>query len=312
MVERETAAAAPSECILPHPSTILRKGDRVHILAHEAQMEHIFSLAGYNEKPFRRIGIIGGGDISILVAEEILGKFKQKKGGLSPLFRSLISKNSRQLLIVEKNYDVCKELASRLPEALILNEDISDESFVTEEHLRDLDLIITATENQEHNIITAVYLKSKGVGRAIAIVNGSGYETIARQLGVDVVIPMQSAVVDSIFSNLMGKGIRGLHHLGDGTVEILEVVIDKDSPAVEKPITEFAFSKGGLIMLVSRGKDSFIPCGDYTFKPGDKVIFIANNESNAELERFFRVKESSALPSALAAAKSTVLPVSDL
>jgi trk system potassium uptake protein TrkA len=189
--------------------------------------------------------------------------------------------------MIEQHYSVCKELAARFPEALVLNEDISDESFVTEEHLGDLDLIITATANQELNIITAIYLKSKGVRRAIAMVSGSGYEAIARQLGIDVVIPMESVVVDSILSNLTGKGIRGVHRLGDGTLEVLEAIIGEDSPAAEKAITDFKLSEGGLIMLVNRGEASFIPRGDYVFKTGDRVILLAKNGSEAELEKFF-------------------------
>ena len=298
LLERETGSSADSspEYILPGGSTVLGKGDRIYVLAKEAQMEHIFRLAGYHERPFRRIGIVGGGHIGILTAEGILGKRKEKKFFPS-LFRSLIPKSSRQVVIVEQNYEVCKELSSRFPEALILNENISDESFIAEERLGDLDLIISATANQELNIITAIYLKSRGVRRAIAMVSGSSYETIARQLGVDVVISMQSVVVDSIFSSLMGGGIRGLHHLGDGTLEILEVNIDIHSPAVEKSITTFFLSKGGLIMLVNRDEDSFIPRGDYIFKSGDKVILIVNKGSEAELERFFGVAESVPLPS---------------
>jgi trk system potassium uptake protein TrkA len=65
---------------------------------------------------------------------------------------------------------------------------------------------------------------------------------------------------------------------------------------VEKSITRFSLSKGGLIMLVNREGDSFIPHGDYTFKPHDKVILIANKGNEAELERFFGVKEPAALP----------------
>jgi trk system potassium uptake protein TrkA len=215
-----------------------------------------------------------------------------KKTVFSSLFHSFMPRSSKQLIIVEQNYEVCKELAARFPEALVLNEDISDERFVAEERLGDLDLIIAATANQELNIVTALYLKSRGVNRAIATVSGSGYETIARQLGVDVVIPTQSVVVDSIISNIMGKGIRGLHHLGDGSLEILEVEISDPSPVVNKSITEFSLLKGALIMLVNREGDSFIPHGDYMFKPRDKVIFIANKGSEAELERFFGVKDS--------------------
>ena len=299
MIERETGSSV--NCILPQGSTVVMKGDRINILAGEAQLEHIFRLAGRHEEPLRRIGILGGGLIGSLVAEGILGKVsdrpanqsttqenkrEHRKFGLFSIFRSF-ARSSRRVVIVEQNYRICKELAARFPEALILNEDISDESFVTEERLGDLDLIITAADNQELNIITAIYLKSRGVKRAIALVNSQGYETIARQLGVDVVIPMQSVVVDSILSGLINKSIRELHSMGDGSLEILEAEIHVESPAAEKAITEFKAFDGALVLLVSRGDSSFIPKGDYVFTPEDKVIFIAKNGSETELEKFF-------------------------
>ena len=287
LIERESGSSR--EWILPGGSAVLAKGDRIYILAREAEMRNIFHLAGRVERPLRRIGIVGGGRVGSIVAEGLLDRTisERKKTAVFSFFRSFVPKSSRRIVMVEQNYEVCKDLAARFPEALILNEDISDESFVAEERLGELDLIITATANQELNIVTALFLKSRGVRRAIALVSGSGYEAIARQLGVDVVIPMESVVVDSILSNLMGKGIRGVHRLGDGTLEILEAEIREDSPIACKPITEFKLSEGALIMLVHRGNDSFIPRGDYVFAPEDKVIFIAKSSNEAELEKFF-------------------------
>jgi trk system potassium uptake protein TrkA len=280
---------------LPTGSTILAGGDRIHILAMEKEMDHIFRLAGRSESPLRRIGIVGGGRIGALIAEGLLerkeegpgGPEGQKKGGIFSIFKSFIPRSSHRVVIIEQDYRVCKELAARFPGAMILNEDISDESFVAEERIGELDLIITATANQELNIIAAIYLKSRGVKRAIAMVTGSGYETIARQLGVDVVIPVKSVVVDSILSHLMGGGIRGIHRLGDGSVGIIEIEIGPDSPAAGKAITEFRLQEGGLVMLVKRGGVSFIPRGDYAFQGEDKVVLIAKNGSEAELEKFF-------------------------
>jgi trk system potassium uptake protein TrkA len=287
LVERE------GESFLPTGSTILAGGDRIHILAMEKEMDNIFRLAGRSETPLRRIGIVGGGRIGTLIAEGLLeGKQEdsgeaKKRGGLFSIFKSFIPRSSRRVVIIEQDYRVCKELAARFPGALILNEDISDESFVAEERIGELDLIITATANQELNMIAAIYLKSRGVKRAIAMVTGSGYETIARQLGVDVVIPMKSVVVDSILSHLMGSRIRGIHRLGDGSVGIIEVEIGPDSPAAEKAITEFRLQEGGLVMLVKREGVSFIPRGDYVFQGKDKVVLIAKNGSDEELEKFF-------------------------
>ncbi|MDR3145602.1 MAG: NAD-binding protein [Treponema sp.] len=289
-----TLVERKGECILPTGATVLAGGDRIYILAKEGEMSHVFTLAGQTGRPLRRIGIVGGGRVGALVARGLLNPAQEDKRG-NPLFdfiKTLIPRSARRIIIIEEDYRLCKELSARFPEALILNEDISDESFVAEERIDDLDLIVTTTDNQELNMIAAVYLKSRGVHRAIAMVTGSGYAAIARQLGVDVVIPMKSVVVDSILSHLKRGGVKGVHRIGDGSIGIIEIEIGAEAPAADKPITEFILSGRGLLMLVNRGGESFIPRGDYVFKARDRIILIAKNGNDAEIEHFFGTSKS--------------------
>jgi trk system potassium uptake protein TrkA len=284
--------------LLPSGSTVLGRGDRIHILAKGEDLRRIFKFAGGDEKPIHKIGIVGGGKVGALIAEGLLSKQNpsdrgegngqdKKRNFLFPLLRTLIPRSSRRIIIIEQDYKLCKELAARFPEALIMNEDISDESFVNEEQIDDLDLLITTTNNQELNIITAVYLKSRGIARTIALVTGAGYAAMARRLGVDVVIPMKTVVVDSILSHLMGQGITGVHRIGDGSVDIIEIEIRGEAAVTDTPLTGFKLSAGGLVLLVNRGDASFIPKGDYVFKRGDHIVLIAKTGSEAEIEKYF-------------------------
>ncbi|MDR3147911.1 MAG: NAD-binding protein [Treponema sp.] len=291
---------------LPSGATVLAAGDRIHVFTRGEDMEAVFKLAGGGGPQLRRIGIVGGSQIGTLVAEGLLYPERQEwnlaepfniplrgpgwgKRGLS-LLKSLRHKNQRRVTIIEQDYELCKELSARFPEALVLNEDISDESFVAEERINNLDLIITATGHQELNIITAVYLKSRGVSRAIALAASTGYGLIARQLGVNVVVPMGQVVVDSILSRLSGNAVRGVHRIGDGAIGIYEIEIAPETPVAEKPITEFHVGgSGGLVMLANRDGNSFIPRGDYVFKVRDRVIIITAHGSEKELEKFFAV-----------------------
>jgi trk system potassium uptake protein TrkA len=283
-----TLVERKGESILPTGATVLAAGDRVHILSKEKEMDAVFSLAGRSEKPLRKIGIVGGGRVGALIAEGLLEpETEKKKVALFSLLKSLIPQSRRRITIIEEDYGLCKDLAARFPQALILNEDISDESFVAEERIDDLDLIITATNDQELNMIAAIYLKSRGVSRAIAMVTGSGYAAIARQLGVDVVIPMKSVVVDSILSHVMGGGVRGVHRIGDGSIDIIEIEIGPNAVIADTPITDFSLPAGGLVMLVNREEGAFIPRGDYVFKRGDRIVLIAKDSGNIEIERLF-------------------------
>jgi trk system potassium uptake protein TrkA len=284
------------EVLLPSGSTVITRGDRLHILADKKDILAIFHYAGRTEKPLRKIGIVGGGKVGALIAEGLLDKSnkpdqgeqdKGKKNIFSPLLKIFFPKTSRRIILIEQDYKLCKDLSARFPEALVLNEDISDESFVTEEQIDDLDLLITTTNNQELNIITAVYLKSRGIEKTIAMVTGSGYAAMARQLGVDVVIPMKSVVVDSILSHLMGGGVKEVHRIGDGSVDILEIEIDGKAPVTDTPLTQFKLSAGGLVMLVNRSGESFIPRGDYVFNKGDRIVLIVRTGSQAEIDKLF-------------------------
>jgi trk system potassium uptake protein TrkA len=293
LIERGHGSGA--ETILPAGTTVLAKGDRVFILAREGEVDRIFRLAGHSEKPLRKIGIVGGGRLGCLIAEGLLEKtdpaesrgMAPKRRSLFSLFRGFTSRRNYRVVIIEQDYNLCKELAARFPEALILNEDMSDENFIAEERIEDLDLVITTTGQQEFNIITSVYLKSRGVGRTIAMVTSPGYAAVARQLGVDVVVPMKMVVVDSILSHLMGNAVTAVHRLGDGSINILELDTGVDAPVADRPLKDCRLPAGSLVMLVNRKDNAFIPQGNDVVNAGDHIILITKKGNEAEIGRLF-------------------------
>jgi len=297
--------------ILPTGTTVLEPGDRIYLLSKEEELNAGFRMAGYPKRPIRKIGIAGGGRLGSLIAMGLLEKRtagnndeagkepeaqKKKTRNFFSFIKTLIPGSLKRVVIIEQDSGMCRELADRFPGALILNEDISDESFLAEERIDDLDLIVAATEHQELNIITAIFLKSRGVSRAVAMVTSTGHAAIARQLGVDVVIPMKSVVVDSILSRLIGGGIKGIHSLGDGTVGTLEVEIRAGCRAEGFSLKDFALPEGALVMLVNRNAgDDIIPRGDYVYTAGHRLFLIARNGTESEIESIFG-KTASAPP----------------
>ncbi|MDR2522009.1 MAG: Trk system potassium transport protein TrkA [Spirochaetaceae bacterium] len=286
------------QSLLPSGGTTLQRGDRVHILAPTDEFDALYSLAGRSEKPIRSVGIAGASKIGTLIADGLgfrdtgaqTSLLAEKARSFYAFIKSFILKSSRSLVIIDHDYETCKTLSTRYPNALILNEDITDENFAAEERLGSLDLLITATTHQEINIITSLYLKSKGVKRAIALVSGSGYAVIARRLGVDVVIPATSVVVDAILSRVKGKSVKGIHTIGDGSIGIYEITVTGESPLIGQSIVNFRLKEGGLVMLVQRDKKSYIPRGDYVFQNSDTIIIIAKNNQVKQIEQYFGVQ----------------------
>jgi trk system potassium uptake protein TrkA len=273
--------------IIPTGKSVIEPGDRIHVVARERNLGAIFELAGRKMRPLRRIGIVGGSRIGSLVVEGLLDERKNSGGKGSAFLNFLKPRKSHSIVLIEKDYRLCKDLSQKYPGILVLNEDISDEGFIDEENITDLDLLVTATDNQELNMIAAIYLKTRGIGRTISLVNSSGYAAIARRLGVDVVVPLKSVVVDSILSHLIGGGIRSVHSVADGSIEILDMELGPASRAAGRRLGELMLSEGSLVMLVTRDGDAFIPTGDCVFSAGDRVALIVRKGGEAEVERIF-------------------------
>ncbi len=273
--------------IIPTGKSVIESGDRIHVVAREKNLGAIFEMAGRKMRPLRRIGIVGGSRIGSLVVEGLLDERKNSGGKGSAFLNFLKPRKSHNIVLIEKDYRLCKDLSQKYPGILVLNEDISDEGFIDEENITDLDLLVTATDNQELNMIAAIYLKTRGIGRTISLVNSSGYAAIARRLGVDVVVPLKSVVVDSILSHLIGGGIRSVHSVADGSIEILDMELGPASRAAGRRLGELMLSEGSLVMLVTRDGDAFIPTGDCVFSAGDRVALIVRKGGEAEVERIF-------------------------
>lgn len=69
----------------------------------------------------------------------------------------------KNVVIIDKDIETCRELVERFPDAIVLNEDVSEEGVYEEGQLYGYDLIVAATGDQELNLITAVYAKTLGI-----------------------------------------------------------------------------------------------------------------------------------------------------
>jgi trk system potassium uptake protein TrkA len=102
---------------------------------------------------------------------------------------------------------------------------------------------------------------------------------------------MQSVVVDSILSHLIGGGVKRVRQVGDSSVGILEIEISPGALAADKVLSGFRLPAGALVMLVNRGETSFIPRGDYVFKAGDRIALTAKTGNDEEIKRLFGVPQ---------------------
>ena len=274
------------EPFLPTGSTVLNAGNRIGLVTRKKNLDEFLTLCGSKTAVLKKVALVGAGRIGTVIADRLISNYKKR----TPfgLFGSK-HKANHEFIIIEADSKRAQEAAERFADANVYNADVSDESFIEEEDLNTFDLVIAATSNHELNMITSAYMKTLGVGKAVCLVQSSNYASIARNIGIDVAVPIKDAVVDSILSHLRGESVTGIHTLAEGELEIIEAVLPADSPVLGQKLRQIA-SPGSFVVLLIQEQDNGcfdIPCGDTLFKNGDRLVMLTySKDVKATLETF--------------------------
>ncbi len=256
------------EVLIPTGETIIKENDVVYFVASYENIEKIFRKSGRKKQSLKRIVIVGGGRIGSYVSEYLLQK-------------------GYKITLVDKDYEVCKQISIKFPKLLVLNADISDDSIFEEEGLNNYDLFITTTGNQELNMLTGIYAKTLGVKRNIVLVNKSNYLSIASFLKIDSTVSPRLSSVDSILKFIRKGKIRTVYTIFNGKAEVIEFTVEKPAYLIEKQIKEIGLPNKSIVVAIVRNKQTIIPDGNFVIKENDNIIILTKKEVIHKIEKIF-------------------------
>ncbi|OQX28899.1 MAG: hypothetical protein B0D92_06490 [Spirochaeta sp. LUC14_002_19_P3] len=277
-----------AESFVPSGDTVINSGDMLYIIADNESTDRFLHAIGMRRRELRRIAIAGGGRIGRYVAEYLLGAQEGsslKPGPWSRIIKRMKNKASgRSVHFIERDYEVCRELAELFPGALITNADISDEEVGETGLLEGCDLLVSATGNQELNIISSMFAKTYGVTRTISLVRKAAYVSMAQKMGIDVTVSVTDTMVDSILSILRRGNIRSIYTIAGSDYEIIDFHLNAKSPLVGSMVKDIKLPKDSLILVVHRGETYHLPGGDFEIIPDDRIVVIMPQDSVEKLE----------------------------
>ncbi|MFP4068143.1 MAG: Trk system potassium transporter TrkA [Spirochaetaceae bacterium] len=277
-----------ADYIIPSGNTEITEGDLLYIVATEETFEGLFRHLGKHRQQLKRIVMIGGGRVGSLVLDHLFGAGARRKG--KGVVRRIVGGRAGarpSVKVVERNYAKSRQISERYPDALVINADVSDEGIFEEEHFQNSDLLIAVTDNEELNIVSAVYGKTLGIRRAVVLVNKLNYAKMAVNVGIDVTVSIKYAVVNSILKFIRRGKIRSLHSISDGRLEILELTVDSGSRGDGNRIEDIKLPTASLIVSVARGDEHVIPHGGYVLRADDNIIIITKKEHVDRVEAVF-------------------------
>lgn len=250
---------------IPHGDFKIITGDHLYIAALGKSFNKILTRAGMTVDKLKRLVVVGGG----LIGKHVAG---------------MLIEDGKDVRIIEKDYEKCKELSALYPEATVINGNISDRDVFEEENIAYTDAIITTTQSEELNILAGVYAKGKGVKRAVALIDKLNYISLASNLGIDSCISAKMSSVDAILKFIRKGNIKNVYTIFEGQAEAIEFMVTKNKKIIGKKLMELKLPEGCLIITIKRNRKTIIPDGSFVIDEGDSIIAFVAHDVISELE----------------------------
>ena len=205
------------------------------------------------------------------------------------LAKRLENLKNYNVIIADKNYQKCLMLNEILSKSLILNLDGLDVNMLETEQLTDVDVFISATKNDEINIVTSTIQKKFGAKKTIAIIRKSGYSKFINAFGIDIVLSPRLITASHILQyTRKGEIVKAVPILEE-LAEIIEFKITKNNKnIINKSLSEIKFPSGAIISAIIREDKAIIPSGTTVIKENDKLVILSKSEIINKLQEIIQ------------------------
>lgn len=252
--------------IIPRGDNKLQDGDIVFLVAKPDKLQPMLDYVGVKGRELRHVAIAGGGHVGEFLAQKL------EQQGIS-------------VRLVERSRDQAQILSERLHRSIVLHGDVTDKEFLYEENIGQLDAFVAVTDEEETNIMSGLIAKRMGNPHVLVLVNKLSYAPLASHIGLDAAISPRRVAASQIIQFVRKGKILQVDAVGDEQAEVIEVIVEENSPILNKALMDVDIPKGALIGAVVRDEFVTIPDGKTEIHAGDRVIFFALHSSISAMER---------------------------
>ena len=195
-----------------------------------------------------------------------------------------------KIRVIEKNLEVCRELAERFPNITVINGDATSLRLLEEEQIGSADYFVGCTKDDEENILTCIQASKLGAKHVQLVINKGDYDELLGMLkttlAIEVVVSPRRATADFMLRTLSTETVATLADLPHQGVRILEVRISHSSPCVGRSVKDLQFPRGSLLVALQHKFKAKVPAADDIILAGDRVVVAVNHDQEkALLER---------------------------
>ncbi len=249
-----------NEIIIPRGNTKIDKDDIIHVTGTRKDINEFLKFAKLSEQT-KKVMISGGSNTALYLA-------------------STLAEMDMDVTIIEINEERCEFLSEKLPEALIINGDVSDQNILYEEGIDKCDAFVALNSIDEENIITSMFVSKMNIPKVITKVNHINLDGIIEQAGINTVITPHKIATNQIvkyvraMQNSEASSCESIYKFDDDKFEMLEFKIKSDFKKLNTKLKDITLKDGVLIAAILRKEKVIFPSGNDEIRLKDTIVVI--------------------------------------
>lgn len=245
------------DMVLPQGNTVIESGDRAVVIGSPESVQQFAQDIAPGSTPGAAddIVIVGGSEIGYHTAR-------------------LLEEREFSPKLIEQDADRARELAEILPETLVMHHDATDTEFLEREHVDTADILVSALDSDEKNMLVSVLAKRIGTDRVISLVDQGDYVPLFEAIGIDVPINPRIVTAEEITRFTHEEVALNIAVLENDQAEVVELELGRDSDLVGRTIRDIDESLDTDVVFgaVTRDRKFIIPRGETVLEPGDHIV----------------------------------------
>ncbi|MCJ7443609.1 MAG: Trk system potassium transporter TrkA [Methanotrichaceae archaeon] len=208
--------------------------------------------------------IAGAGEVGFLVASEL--------------------SEEHDITMIDKDLEACSRLAEM--DVKVLQGNAANVRILLEAGIKQADLMLAVTGNDEVNVIACIIAAHIGVTQTIA--RASNPEYIDRpvqhrkEIGISYMICPELVLAEQMAQSLYFPSMLMNRELAGGRLQLMEFKIDEDMP-FQGPIKDIELPKSCRMLALNKAGNISIPSAGDNIMPKDHMIIICKSEALSEL-----------------------------
>ena len=270
---RVAAVFRRNKAIEPTGDTVIEADDEVFFIAAKDDIRKVINELRREEDAYRRIMIVGGGNIGYRLAKALERDYLIK--------------------LIEHGEDRAQFLSENLDRTVVLLGSATDQTLLEEENIENTDVFCALTNDDEVNIMASLLAKRLGARKVMTLINKGADVDLVQGGMIDVAVSPQQATIGSLLTHVRRGDVVNVYSLRRGAAEAIEAIAHGDSHSskvVGRKIREIKLPPGTTIGAIVRGEQVVMASSDVVVESNDHVIlFVMKKRHIPDVERLFQV-----------------------